>query len=121
MGLNFATLPHPGSFYSFPSNNTFGASGGGLPTTTACTFQNLRVFVPGTVNAGGNVVMVWRDDTAGTDSSITVTAAAGSASQWYSDLTHTLTATLNHQYNLKLTNNSTADLSGNWSWAIQCN
>ena len=118
-GLGFITL-NTGTWYTWPAFDFVNVDSYAGPIPVACDAQNLRVYVPASVNAGGTIVATLRNVTAGSDTALTVTVSAGAAAGVYSDTTHTVTLTAASRYVLKLDNNSTASNSGGWAFSFQC-
>lgn len=117
--IGFQTLA-TGTSYTYPGSQFVSISNTTAPMPVACTAQNLFIFLPATVNAGGNIVFTLYDNTTSATTALTVTAAAGATSAVISDTTHTVALTQGDRYALQIVNNSTATNAGNWSFSFQC-
>ncbi len=110
-----------GTWYTWPGSSFINSDTYAVPIPSNCTAANLRVYVPNSVNAGGNIVVTLRNVTGAADTSMTTTIAAGSSAGVYSDTSNTPSLTGGSRYILRVDNNSTAVLNGNWGFALACN
>lgn len=84
----------------------FGASIDNISISDACTIDSLYVTTNSTQPASGSLVITVTKN--GADTALTITIAAGTAANTFSDTTHSVTVAAGDSLSLKFVNNATA-------------
>jgi hypothetical protein len=86
-----------------------------------CTARNLRIRTRNGQPADGALVVTLRDETAASDTAVTLTVAAAAGAGLFSDTSNTAAITAGNRLLLKFVNASASTSAQTGEWTLQCN